>query len=154
MNKFLILLTSLIFFACSNNPNSDKPVEFLGLPLQGNAYAFGDSLTAKGFEFGYEDEGSRLLYQGKYLNYDAGIFVVYYPESKEVSHIQVAYLGNHPDSEALIADFCEKYGDYKKKDKGKEGIGIVYTWRVNSGKVNIVLNGAADLLIVYCKDPD
>lgn len=151
MKKFLILLVSLIFLACSNNPNSDKPVEFMGLPLQGDAYAFGDSLTAKGFEYKFEDEGLRILYEGKYLNHDAGVFVCYNPESKEVRHIQVAYLEDHPDKESIITDFNKKYGECKIRTDEKAG--EIYTWRVNCGRISLVLGGPADLLLVYSNNP-
>lgn len=148
MKKVLLLVLTTMLMACSGGVTSNKPVEFLEIPIEGSVYSFGSKLEGKGYVSDGEDAYyPTLFYNGIYLNKKTVIKVWYDKDTKEVDWVQVNFDDDLPNANAIIAEYNQKYGkcELNTDDSGCNE----FTWKVNNGYIRLTTYTSPIMDIIY-----
>lgn len=92
--------------------------EFMGIPIDGPIKKFNSKLKSKGFKLSSK-EANQYNYKGTFASYDATLFVLFSPQSKNVNEIEVIIFSEKLDDtmetySSLLNGLTEKYKHSKQ----------------------------------------
>ena len=136
MNKYCFVLFFFLFVFGGCNPNNHNFNEFMGIPIEGDVDEFGKKLSTRGYDFVIDETViPALVFHGNYLNKEVSVQLHYESETRKIESVRVLFIGKVTNLASLVKEFTDKYGQCEMEVMGSL---IIYNWKVNDGKINIM----------------